>query len=69
MAAKVKELAELARAHRVGLIRMIRAEYVAAGHSVPDDPEATRTARLTEIPTDDEIRTALVAEFAKKETV
>lgn len=70
MATNVKELAGLARAHRDGLIRMIRAEYVAAGHSVPADPEATRSARLAEIPTDDEIVAALVAEFSKdKETV
>lgn len=61
MAADSKALAELAGSHRDGLFRMIRAEYVAAGHSDPRDKETS--------PTDEEIRAALVAEFAKKETV
>lgn len=69
MAANTKELAGLASAHRGGLIRMIRAEYVAAGHSVPADPDPTHLERMAAIPTDDEIRAALVAEFSKKETI
>lgn len=59
MAANTQELAALANAHRDGLIRMLRAEYVAAGHSDPRDNDT--------VPTDAEISAALSAEFAKKE--